>query len=273
MIIFELLKIIGYILLFLLSVILVVLIALLLIPVGYQFKADSSDGFTLSGKIRVLFGLIIAEIRSNSDEKLILRILGIPIKSFKLANEEEKTDKYADLKEEEQLFNMEADLNNTKKNDTTEENSKSDNITTKLSGLVGRIKSAYSKLISIIKNIKAEGQRIVDFINDENLIKAFSKHKSRIFKILRHLTPQKTDLVLKFGTDDPYITGNILASISPFYSFYCNWLRIEPYFDRKILRLDGSIKGRALFCYLIWHFLRIYFDKSVRAIINKNKSV
>lgn len=273
MILFELLKVIGYVLLILLLLLLVIIFLILFIPVLYSFNLNSDNGFVLTGKLKVLLGIITAEVITDNDEKIKIKVFGIPLKFVNFTEDEDfSTDD--NLKEEEQLFNMSVQLNNTesekvKRNSTLPGD---DSLINRIKNLITKIKEFIKSLINSVKNIINKVESFIEFITDENVITAFTNHKGRIFKILTHLGPKKSDLVLKFGFEDPSTVGYILALISPFYSLYGNWLKLEPYFDEKIFNIKGNVKGRAYIYYLLWHFIRVYFNKNVKTIRNKYKT-
>lgn len=277
MILFEILKIIGYILLILICVIAALILLILFIPLLYHFKIDSENGFVLKGKVRVLLGLISADIVSDSNEKYSIKLLGIPLKVLNSIQEDGSIDD-KNLKAEEELFNMSVNLNasdsSVQKEDEVPEEEKNifDKIADKILQFIYSLKEKIINLINVLKNLKDKIDRIIEFISDENVLTAFSNHKSRLFKILTHIGPVKSDLHIEFGTEDPSSVGYILAAISPFYGLYGKWLTIEPRFDEKIFKAKGDVRGRVFLIILLWHFIRVYFDKHVKTIRNKYKT-
>ena len=269
MIIFEVLKIIGYILLVLLGLLLFVLLSLLFVPVFYKFNFNSENEFSIKGKVKLLFGILIADIVSDKDEKLQIKFLGHPLKNINLQTQDYPDEKSDKLKEEEAIFNMSVMLENEDRHETEDNDSSSLKI--KLINLLKRIKDFFIRLINVINNLKNNVVNICDFISDENVITAFTEHKGRILKILTHLGPKKSNLVLDFGFEDPAATGYILAMISPFFPVYNKWISINPNFEKKLFKLNGDIKGRVYLYYLLWHFVRVYFNKNVKNIRNKFK--
>lgn len=276
MILFEILKIIAYIFLILLCVIIALVLLILIIPVFYRINISSDEGFVLKGKVKVLFGLLNAEISSDSGEKVIYKFCNIPLKSIQ--KEDDKINVNDDFKSEEELFNMSVKLNSsdsfTQSIDEISEKNKNifDKIKDKIYVFFASVKEKILSFINTVINIKNKVNRIIDFISDENVISAFTDHKSRVFKILTHIGPVKSNFCIEFGLDDPATVGYILAVISPFYGLYGKWLSIIPYFDENVFKAYGNVKGRIFPFVLIWHFIRVYFDKHVKTIRIKYKT-
>lgn len=277
MILFEVPKIIGCILLILLCVIIILFLLILLVPLLYRFNIDSENGFVLKGKVKVLLGLLSVDIVADSDEKYLIKLLGIPLKVLNNHQEEKSIDD-RDLKTEEELFNMSINLSSSEsfarkaEEVPDEEKSIFDKIADKIFRFFNSIKEKIIAIVNSIKNLKNKLDRIIEFISDENVITAVTNHKSRVFKILTHIGPVKSDLHIEFGTEDPASVGYILAAISPFYGLYGRWLTIEPHFDEKIFKVKGDVRGRVFLIILLWHFIRVYFDKHVKTIRNKYKT-
>ena len=82
--------------------------------------------------------------------------------------------------------------------------------------------------------------------------------------LIKHARPRKAKGFVRFGFEDPYKTGQVLAVLSVLYPFYGERIAIYPEFEQAMLQGDISIKGyiRLLhFVKIIWTFL---FDKNVR---------
>lgn len=279
MILFEILKIIAYILLLLLLVLLALVLLIICVPVFYKINFNSENGLKIKGDFKVLSGIVTFCVNSDSQDNLSIRLFGIPLKSIKFSGEDDSGINNENLKNEEELFNRSIKLENSQDDNSTQiadepdaNNGPLSRIKEKLLSLCKSFIETIKKVINTIRNTIKKIERIVEFLNDENVITAFTNHKSRVIKILKHLGPKKSDLVLNFGLEDPAMVGYILALISPFYYIYGNWLKIIPDFNNNTFKLDGNIKGRASFLFLLWHALRVYFDNNVKNIRNKYKT-
>ena len=73
------------------------------------------------------------------------------------------------------------------------------------------------------------------------------------------------------GTEDPYITGQLLAVAGIFFPLYGEHITIEPYFEQRILEGNISVKGRiygSFFVRLVWKLLR---NSDIRFMIKRIK--
>ena len=73
---------------------------------------------------------------------------------------------------------------------------------------------------------------------------AFLKVKRTIFKVLRHILPQKFSGWIHFGMEDPEQTGRLLGAAAVLYPAYHGRLNIQPDFDRQIFEAKVSFSGR-----------------------------
>lgn len=77
------------------------------------------------------------------------------------------------------------------------------------------------------------------FLRNEENKKTFRLAKRQIFAVIRHILPRKSEGKIRFGFDDPYMTGQVLTWISPFYGLYGRHLQIWSGFS-------GAMSGRGM---------------------------
>ena len=73
--------------------------------------------------------------------------------------------------------------------------------------------------------------------------KTFRLAKRQIFAVIRHILPRKSEGKIRFGFDDPYMTGQVLTWISPFYGLYGRHLQICPDFLEPCLEGGMEAEG------------------------------
>ncbi len=136
-----------------------------------------------------------------------------------------------------------------------------------------RIKAAGEK----IKNIKYTLKSFYDRIDKtkERLTRTWEKlHeaenqasiqlvKKELLKVWKQIKPRRIRGELIFGTDDPAITGQILAVCAILYPVYQDNLKIVPDFENS--RLEGSlyVKGRIRIFPLLISGFKLYHDKNI----------
>lgn len=281
-IILGLLRTLGIILLSIIVVLLFLILIILFLPILYNININYDESFVTKGRFKILFGVVTACIDTECEEKLIVKVFGVPVKKIKF--DKEGSDTENDLREEETLFKLSID----NKEYTAEQRNSADTssvnqnsvrpknpfklIKEKITEFVYNIIKNIKNIISTIKNIRQKFDMIVSFLSDESSKTAFSESKGSLLKFLIHFFPKKSDMVLTFGLEDPAQVGYILACVSPFYGMYGNWLTIDPRFDEKIFKLKGNARGRIFTFYLLWHLLRVYFNRHVKTLRNKYKT-
>mgnify|MGYP000205271042 CR=1 FL=1 len=90
---------------------------------------------------------------------------------------------------------------------------------------------------------------------------AWGRLKKELFRILRLLRPRKFTGAVRFGLEDPYDTGRILAVLSMLYPFYGEHIDIYPDFEYRILEGHLLIKGRIRGIYAVIVLWNLFFDK------------
>lgn len=242
------LKIIGIILLVLLCVLLSLVCAVLLIPVRYVVKADTKSG--VEGKITWFLQLFSFRFWYREGEfewKLRPRF---PKKQKKIKEVKERA--------EEQVPTEHSESQSASEKTTTTTTTTAQKRTKK------KATYTFKKICDKIKHIVQTKERIVEFITDEVHVAAFGKIKVEVGKRIRHFRPKVVKGYVRYGCEDPYDTGRILAALSVLYPFYGNEIQIYPEFEQVILEGDVLVKGHIRGIHagiLVWN---LFFDENIR---------
>lgn len=151
----------------------------------------------------------------------------------------------------------------------------------------GKLKLLWEKVKSFFENIKYTIQKICDkirvlaekkeevsaFIEDESHRKAFSRTKKEVVRLLRFLKPKKFFLNTRFGFEDPYRTGQVLAALSIIYPFVGGHMSVDPDFENKVLEADLAIKGKVRVIYAVIAAWNMFWDKNVRLLYKEIKQM
>lgn len=244
MIVPLILKIIGIILLILLILILFILTVVLFVPIRY--RADGSyenegNKYVIHAKanwilhiIRVRFDLC----REGQDKE-------VKVLFFKVYPKPEEASGVLGERKAPEDFSEDDD-------DDEDEGESS-------GSFISKIKYKISSLYVKIK-------RIVYMLNDERDHEAVRELIFRVARLLRHIRPRKLESNLKLGLDDPAATGEALGLIYSFYPVYTKHLRVEPYFDRRIIEADLFMKGYIQLFFVLWAAGKVYFNKDIRRL-------
>ena len=151
--------------------------------------------------------------------------------------------------------------------------------------LIGRLKAALNsvkdKLISIKSKFKKLLKAIVDkkrsawkkindlkvIINDEENKELVRLIKKEVKELIREITPVKYDVNVRYGCEEPYMTGRILGVIAVIYGITGVQFNITPEFEQKVLEGDIYMKGRVRIYRLLLIALRVYKNNRFRKLV------
>ena len=90
-------------------------------------------------------------------------------------------------------------------------------------------------------------------------------------KLMMHAKPKKLSANLTVGSEDPAVTGKLLAVYGILYPWVGDSLHIFPDFERERLCGDFSAEGRVRACVALYHILRVVLDKKTWTLIRQLK--
>lgn len=132
---------------------------------------------------------------------------------------------------------------------------------------ITNLKFTFQKICDKIKEIFSGYEKFREFILSEETKETLTFLNTQRKYLFRHLKPDKSDIYLHFGTEDPAVTGEILAVLSLVYAFYPWNLNVVPDFEESCFEGKIEIKGKLqsyAFLILIW---RLYGNKNIKKII------
>lgn len=139
------------------------------------------------------------------------------------------------------------------------------------SRIAAGIQNFFRRVMLFIRNIIAALKKADDwketvtaFLKDEENRKTYRLIKKQLKKVLRHILPVKLKGNITFGSDEPYITGQVLTWAALLYPLYRDNLVIEPVFDRQVLEGNVSLKGRIRTGTLLMAGIRVLLNKNFR---------
>lgn len=283
-VLFVILKIIGITMLSIIGIILLLILLILFVPIRYKVNLEHGDVIVLKARIKWLFNLIFIPIEYKEDIFIFrLRLFGIkafemnskedkpkrkPKKKTKEKSKKKHTAKKKSKKSKavqnkkrqaskpklKQLKNQKGTASNTNKANNTDYTDKindSDKTSDSVKGKKRTINNLINKIQDIVKsailfiircvNARETLRDFVENIENKNSILAAFNH---IKKILKHIGPIKYQYTIKFGSDDPSITGRVLAYVSIFNGMFGKNIIITPDFQNEVFEGNYYIKGR-----------------------------
>ncbi len=227
MIVLQILKITGIVLLILLGIILLLLLVILLVPIHYRADIEYTDrDKRYNVLVRAHWILHIIRVRFVKDPDRTdteARVL-----FFKVYPKKEKSGTLGERKAPEE--------------------------------------SVFRKIKYKITELYVKIKRIIYMINDERDQAAVRELLLRTKKLLWHIRPRKTDIRVDLGMDDPAATGEALGIIYALYPLYRDKIHVTPDFDEKTLDAVALFKGHIILLVVLIALLKVYFDKDIRRL-------
>ena len=134
----------------------------------------------------------------------------------------------------------------------------------KFSKIQEKIKYTIRKICAKIKALVNTKEKMEAFLKNETHQNAFRRVIKETRRLLRFLRPKKADIKVEFGFNDPAHTGYLLAGISLIYPMIGEFTELQPDFEHRVLRGQGSVSGKIRFLYTLVFALCIIADKNVR---------
>ena len=141
-----------------------------------------------------------------------------------------------------------------------------DNLKKKVLSLCNKIKCTTKNICDKLKLLLDKKEKIMQFIQDKDHIKAFLKLKKEALKLLKRLYPKQFAVKAKYGFEDPSLTGKILAVLSVIYPFAEEHMEIVPDFENKILQGRMMIKGRIYIVCFVCTAWNLIWCKQIRLL-------
>lgn len=296
----------------LLGLALLLVLLVLFCPVRYSAEAVKKPGnirdAAARGRISWLFGGISVRLLMRQDKrKFDLRIFGISVSRLFHKKKKRRTGTAAGSADEteagsgsisepgkvpDNVIETESDEDETTQTDTdrmtqdkTEEKSvlpvrRIRNISTSFRGILNRILEAIGKIPETVRKITLKIREVYDKIDwwkeliQHPRVKAGIAHIKKEAKLfLRHVFPRKTEGYVTFGSEDPSVTGAVLAVLGMTMPLHKNCVEIRPVFEnRNLLEGKVKIKGRIYGIIPLVILIRLYFDKNIKYIISRWKN-
>ena len=156
-------------------------------------------------------------------------------------------------------------------------------------GRIGEwLRSWCEKLRSLTESVRERGRAAEDLLERagrirgrlsyyrELLMRDSSQETLRMIwehlkKLMMHAKPKKLSANLTVGSEDPAVTGKLLAVYGILYPWVGDSLHIFPDFERERLCGDFSAEGRVRACVALYHILRVVLDKKTWTLIRQLK--
>lgn len=296
------LKIIGIILLSIISLFLIIIALILFVPIRYRIIANKFEDSDFYAEIKLtwLLHFINILIKYTDDLYYRVRVILIPIKKSdnlkKHKNNSKKTkpdpndtksidegenisDESAneDISDNEISKNKEEIVSTSDLDENDDDNIKFDEnkgiiykirfVLTKffefLFNIKEKLNEAYNTVVNIVKDI----DYYINALKDERNKKVISLCLSQASSIINNIKPKVFNGNLTIGIDDSYTMGQILSIYSILFPIIHDKITINPVYDKEVIEGDLYIKGRISVFVLIRAAIKIYFNRDYKRMI------
>lgn len=113
----------------------------------------------------------------------------------------------------------------------------------KITAVFNKIEYTFDKMCAKIEMLSAKAELVTDFLSDGVHQSAFLKCLAELKKLLFRLRPKQCRGEIRFGFEDPCLTGKVLAGASMLYPYWGEHVYCCPDFEEKVLEGEVSVKG------------------------------
>ena len=140
----------------------------------------------------------------------------------------------------------------------------------RIRGLLTSVREKIGRCRSSAERIHSRKEWWKNFLSNEKTKKALSLVWSDGKALIRHVFPRKLSGDVRFDSEDPAVTGAVLALLGMTIPMHKNCVNVTPLFENENY-LAGSIrlKGRFYGIVFFWTFLEIYFNNNVKYVIRR----
>ena len=143
--------------------------------------------------------------------------------------------------------------------------------------------SVQNKIRGIQQKLKNFHKTLQKIRSNVNWWKTFLEHPrvkaalSLVWKhakfLLKHIFPTRTEGKIIFSSEDPAVSGTVLAVLGMTIPFHKNCVEIVPLFNgENYLRGNISVRGRIYGFVFVRAAVVIYFDKNIKYVIKRWKT-
>lgn len=141
----------------------------------------------------------------------------------------------------------------------------------KIEQIPAKFKCTTEKIYDKIKETSEKKDKITALITDPSHVNALKKGMCEVMKLLRRIAPGTAVADVRYGFEDPSLTGRVLAGLGILYPFFGTHVQIKPDFQEKVLEGNVYVKGRIYVVYLAAMAVNMLLSRDVRQIIKDVK--
>ncbi len=118
-----------------------------------------------------------------------------------------------------------------------------------------------------LKGTKDKAEQAKELWVSDHMVKSRNLLGKELVYLLKHAKPRNLSGYLRFGFDDPSLTGYAMALYGILYPIWKPELSVEPDFEKQVLDCHILIKGKVRVWHLVRTALRLLLSRDVRRVI------
>ncbi|MGN8779734.1 DUF2953 domain-containing protein [Blautia sp. HCP3S3_C12] len=278
-----------------LGLLLLAILLILFCPVRYRASGtkeqDDWKKIRGEGQISWLFhGVVLRVVWAEGNLQTSFRLFGIPV--VKILNRRKKVKDYAgseeipekpvNVKSEKMISSpvdsqpQDAPEKSQQKTDSDKKEKKISPVRKLLSGIQSKRKRIWDRIHHIRAALCRVGAQVTwwrDFLEHPRVQAGISLVWTHAKFLICHVLPTGMDGEITFSTEDPSITGAILAVLGMTIPFHKNCVRVRPLFSgENYCQGNVRIKGRIYGIVFVRAAVSIYFNKNIKYVIRRWKT-
>ena len=220
-------------------------------------------------------------VESAEDQRKVIESAKIPEKPMNVGSEE-IPEKPVNVESEKMISSpvdsqtQDAPEKPQQETDSDKKEKKTSPVRKLLSGIQSKRKRIWGRIHHIRATLGRVGTQITwwkDFLEHPRVQAGISLVWTHAKFLIRHVLPTKMDGEITFSTEDPSITGAILAVLGMTIPFHKNCVRVAPLFSgENYCQGNVRIKGRIYGIVFVRAAISIYFNKNIKYVIRRWKT-
>lgn len=141
------------------------------------------------------------------------------------------------------------------------------NIFYKIKDKIKHIKFTFQKFCNKVKELLGNYEKFKEFVTSEETRETLKFLNRQRKYLARHLKPDKFQVNIHYGMDDPAHTGEILAAYSVMYPFLPGKWNIIPDFENACIDGNINMKGKVRLYTILIVLWRCYKNETINKFI------
>lgn len=237
------LRIIGMVLLGVLSLLALLVLIFLFVPLRYKADCEYSEDISFTAKCSFLLHLIsVCYTYEQDNGTLKVRICGIKLNlDAKKKKDTVENTKTGDTDTSDKDSNDSKEANGKKKEQNTDKK----------------------------KDTKDTILHYIEILKDDDTKQAFYRCGRVLKRLIKKILPRKCNIRIEYGMEDPFVTSTIISVFDIFYVYFDRCLTLIPVYNEKKLEIEGNIKGHICAATVVYAILGILLNKNCRSFIRR----